>query len=399
VAAIISGSVFDDRGQPVAHLNVSAHRRRFEVAGKSHSPTIQLVRTDDQGKFRLDALPPGDYFVCADGAHKTEGATGPAPGWTYHLRCFPSAPSVDEALPVHATLGKETSGIRFQITADKTYNIVAEPQDPAGTVGRSYGLRIPRGAWNSVGHGNVTTIPQVFSGTYTLVMIASDGELAGFGPSVGVGSRTIQVTDSDVHVAIPIGKPGEVRGHVTMRSAPGVPLSGIEIGVDRRFALDAAGSFAVQVSPGPQTFTLMGRPKNEDMYVKQVRCSGQDYTAEPLMIDAGQVVSDCELTLAADTAVVKGAVSNGNKATPGMIVVIVPQSTALRKVPRYTLTATTDTGGHFQIEHVIPEITFYSPSRMTRRCRTMLSISRITTETKRKASASNQTKREWSALF
>ena len=173
-------------------------------------------------------------------------------------------------------------------------------------------------------------------------------------PPLGVGSRTIQVTDSDVHVAIPIGKPGEVRGHVTMRSAPGVPLSGIEIGVDRRFALDAAGSFAVQVSPGPQTFTLMGRPKNEDMYVKQVRCSGQDYTAEPLMIEAGQVVSDCEITLAADTAVVKGAVSNGNKATPGMIVVIVPQSTALRKVPRYTLTATTDTGGHFQIEHVIP---------------------------------------------
>lgn len=245
VAAIISGSVFDERGQPVAHLNVSAHRRKFEVGGKSHSPTTQLVRTDNQGKFRLDALPPGDYFICADGAHKTEGATGPASGWTYHLRCFPSAPSVDEAPRVHATRGKETSGIRFQITADKTYNIVAEPEDPsAGTVGRSYHVGIPHGAHTSEGHGNVTTIPQVFPGTYTIVMIArdeNDRNVAGVGSLVGVGSRTIQVIDSDVHVTIPIGKPGEVRGHATMPSSPGVSLGGVEMAVGSRFALDTGG--------------------------------------------------------------------------------------------------------------------------------------------------------------
>jgi hypothetical protein len=302
--AIISGSVLDEKSQPVAHLNVSARRRRFEVGGKSHSPVLQLVMTDDKGNFRLDALPPGDYFVCADTAHKTAGATGPAPGWTYHLRCFPSAPSVDEAQLVHATTGKETSGIRFQITADKTYNIVDEPQDPAaGTVRRSYHLGIPRGTWTSEGRGDVTTIPQMFPGTYTLVMVARDENEQ---KVAGVGSRTIQVIDSDVHVTIPIGKLGEVRGHAIMPSSPDTSLSGVEMVLGSRFALDTGGNFAIQVAPGPQNFRLLGHPKDEKMYMKQVRCSGQDYTTEPLIIEAGQVVSDCEVTLAADAAVVNG---------------------------------------------------------------------------------------------
>lgn len=83
-------------------------------------------------------------------------------------------------------------------------------------------------------------------------------------------------------------------------------------------------------------------------------------------MEAGQVVSDCEVTLAADAGSVRGVVSNGNKPAPGVTVVIVPQSTALRKIPRYTLTATTDTGGHFQIEHVIPRdyFLFAVPSDM-----------------------------------
>jgi len=119
----------------------------------------------------------------------------------------------------------------------------------------------------------------------------------------GAGSRTIQVIDSDVHVTIPIGKLGEVRGHAIMPSSPGTSLSGVELVLGSRFALDAGGNFATQVAPGPQNFRLLGHAKNEKMYVKQVRCAGQDYTTEPLIIEGGQIVSDCEVTLAADAAV------------------------------------------------------------------------------------------------
>ena len=37
-----------------------------------------------------------------------------------------------------------------------------------------------------------------------------------------------------------------------------------------------------------------------------------------------------------------------------MVVVLIPQSFALRKIRRYMLTATTDDIGYFQIESVIP---------------------------------------------
>jgi hypothetical protein len=191
-------------------------RSESRVGGESHPPTFQVVMTDEQGKFRLDALPEGDYFVCVDAAHETVGATGPAPGWTYRRSCYPNAPSTEKAQQVHATTGKETAGIQFEITADKTFTIVAEVQGLlAGNAGRSYHVALRPSGLSTYGfRGNVVTIPQVFQGTYTLTIVATDN---GSHEAVGQGSRTFQVVDSDVHITVPIGKPDEARSQATVQ--------------------------------------------------------------------------------------------------------------------------------------------------------------------------------------
>lgn len=88
--------------------------------------------------------------------------------------------------------------------------------------------------------------------------------------------------------------------------------------------------------------------------MKEVRCSGRDYTAEPLAIESGQVVTDCDVMVAADAGVISGTVSGNAKPAAGMAVVAIPQSYELRKIPLYTHTATTDAAGHFRVEGVIP---------------------------------------------
>ena len=215
VAAVISGSV-SYGNQSVANIRVSAMRSQSQLGEESHPPTFQVVMTDEPGKFRLDALPEGDYFVCVDAAHETVGATGPAPGWTYRRSCYPNAPSTEKAQQVHATTGKETTGIRFQVTADKTFTIVAEVQGlPAGNAGRSYHVALrPSGLSTYELRDNVVTIPHIFPGTYTLTIVATDDAN---NHELGRGSQTLQIVNSDVHVTVPIGKPDEVRGRATVQ--------------------------------------------------------------------------------------------------------------------------------------------------------------------------------------
>jgi hypothetical protein len=354
VAAVISGSVSDAKSQPVANLGVSAERPQFSPGGKLHLRRVQLVMTDPRGSFRLDALPAGDYLICADAAHATTGAKGPAPGWTYHQGCYPSGSSAEKAQVVHAAAGKETAGIRFQVTADKTYTVLAEAQDPeAGSHHRQYFPRLGPGLSTSVGRGNVTEFPQVFPGTYSLVLVAEES-ISGKLTTVGGGSRTIQVVDSDVHVTIPIGKLGEVRGRASVQGFGDALLTEIQLTLgSAHSSIDPSGNFCFQqVVPSPNLFALEGPPRK--VFLKQVRCLGRDYTIEPLTIQPGEVVSGCDVTLAADTGVVSGSVSEGNKPAPHMVVVLIPQSFALRENRRYTLTATTDAVGHFQIDGVIP---------------------------------------------
>lgn len=202
VAAVISGLVVDAKNQPIARMEVQALQQEFSPR-RPHINTIQWVLTNENGEFSLDALPRGDYHVCASPSANFGGVKGPAPGWTYHKTCYLSAASFSGGKEIHAETGKETGGIRLKVDAEKSYTIVAEIQDPSGDDKRRHYLPSLLGAaeWNSAGHENTITIPQIFPGVYTLVVTARDADS---GDKVGEGSKTFPIVDSDVHVTISI---------------------------------------------------------------------------------------------------------------------------------------------------------------------------------------------------
>lgn len=63
---------------------------------------------------------------------------------------------------------------------------------------------------------------------------------------------------------------------------------------------------------------------------------------------------DCNVKLANDTGVIRGKVINRDSAITKVVVVLIPESRELRRIPRYTLTSTTDAAGEYRISAVIP---------------------------------------------
>src|SRR5271154_750903 len=63
-AAVISGKVFDEDGEPMVGVSVRAVRREFTNGRKGFGVAGDST-TDDRGEFRLFGLPPGRYHISA----------------------------------------------------------------------------------------------------------------------------------------------------------------------------------------------------------------------------------------------------------------------------------------------------------------------------------------------
>ena len=76
-AAVISGRVADEQGEPVAQLTVQAWTYKY-AEGKRSLDQVAKGQTNDIGEYRLFWLPPGEYFVSVtmeNGAGAGETAT------------------------------------------------------------------------------------------------------------------------------------------------------------------------------------------------------------------------------------------------------------------------------------------------------------------------------------
>ena len=135
--AVIEGRLQNDAGEPVEGATVSAIRFRQSTTGWERILVRQTV-TDDQGRYRLHSVPPGDCFVEA----KPDPFRGddaflpreerPAP---LALTFFPGTVQMHEARPVGLSPGQEVSGIDFVVL-----------RVPAGPKNGAAGLAPLRGA-------------------------------------------------------------------------------------------------------------------------------------------------------------------------------------------------------------------------------------------------------------
>jgi Carboxypeptidase regulatory-like domain len=198
-AGVISGTVRDERGEPVVGAWVRA-LARARIAGHDHLMSSGLATTDDRGQYRLADLPDGQYLVEVPGAYAfSDSPPGdpsgqvwqrnlehfavpppPADGrhFTYASTFFPGVRLVNDAASVDLGAGDERDGVdvtlrpspaasvsgRFdgppEALADLTVRLV-----PPGAQDLALGRDVPQGPVGADGRFALADVPE---GTYML---------------------------------------------------------------------------------------------------------------------------------------------------------------------------------------------------------------------------------------
>ncbi|HXN64402.1 MAG TPA: carboxypeptidase regulatory-like domain-containing protein [Candidatus Acidoferrales bacterium] len=377
-ASVISGNVTEEDGDPVEGIDVLAVRMSYQRGGREDAVVLHTTRTDDLGNFRLPGLLAGAYYLQVGGvAGGGRGGTNA----TYRRTYYPSASILRNAQPIQVAVGNEVSGLHLSVAVQTGYSISgtvrgAGPEEPLrynvlvipiGDAPSATGFPVAMTITRSDGSFSANGVP---TGSYavvarSLVRRASTGAISTGGAGLltgqndaSTGIATVEVANADVAVNIEIGRVSAVRGQITVDGAQQAGSGGAAVALEsldgRRggdtTSVAADGTFAIEnIGPGNYRFIADGAS-----YVKQATCAGADYTFQPLAIDSGTVLTDCKVLLGNDAGAFSGQVMDGNTPLPGLTVVAIPESRKLRRVPRYTLTGTTDGNGQFQIVGVIP---------------------------------------------
>jgi hypothetical protein len=135
---IVTGTVFDQQGQPAAALNVRAVRVR-DLDGTSPPfpfPSAAEDRTDDRGVYRIYGLRPGIYVVYAAGYN-----TSPYPFFNGNGEAptFYPAGTRDTAAEVSVRAGQEAGGIDIRLRDDPARRVTGTVESPTGVYGE-YGV-------------------------------------------------------------------------------------------------------------------------------------------------------------------------------------------------------------------------------------------------------------------
>ena len=103
---VISGTIVDDLGDPIALACVRAWRSTFDQGKRKLVPAGQYVETNDLGQYRLFGLQPGTYFVKTCRAPRV-----PLDGDEFAPAYHPGTLNPAEAQPVAVLLGQEHGGV------------------------------------------------------------------------------------------------------------------------------------------------------------------------------------------------------------------------------------------------------------------------------------------------
>jgi hypothetical protein len=377
-AGIISGQVVDEDQDPIPGLQVYALHIDFKKGGQRNILLAAQTITDDLGNYRMPDLSPGPYFVRAGGlmqrpmhlVQEMSVKEGPAGRVQYQNTFYAGTSSMSEAQAVHVGPLTETRDTRFIVPAERTFTmrgkvLSAAAPPPKGSIevecaspddiGYNFGMGNTTAVVDPDGSFKISGLPP---GDYTLTATATNNQ----GVRSDLGFASVHISDSDVHTDVEIGHAAEVHGKV--EAPPEVPLRGKRIELvtfgpgfyllHQSSDLDPTGRFDIKnIPPGVFTFSLSVSDGDQSTYVKKSVCGGHDYATRELTLTAESRL-DCDVTLARDTSTVHGKVTSSDNPVAGAVVVMIPASPELRKVPRYTLVSKTDAAGQYKIAAVIP---------------------------------------------
>lgn len=372
-AAVLTGRVVDEDGDPMPNVNVAVLRRN--LAG--HGGQLDLVgadRTNDIGEYRLSGLPPGRYFISATPVLDFQSIATPSKDpaaqnklqLAYVATYYPNTTDRSQATTVELRPGEETP-IDFSLVRTPT----ARLQGTVTNLGRTSHAVVALHSSESslvfnetdVGKDGKFELRDVAPGSYTLMAIDDSGE------QPRIARQSIHVNGANlegIRLAPVLG--ATIRGQIRVAGRSNFDYSQISAylqpGDGNEEALNAAvhsgdafhvkadGSFEWKNIPaGTYSIEAMSG-KHAEWIIQSALLDGQDVADSEFAVSGGNL--SLTITMTAESATIDGMViDDKNQPVAGAVVVAVPPTRFRKRQSRYERTVT-DQRGHFQIRGIVP---------------------------------------------
>ena len=299
--AVLTGTVFDQHGQPAVGVRVAAQRYQFASGRWDMVGIGRDDSTDDRGVYRLFGLPPGDYYV--EASPRLTPGDPTRSGSTY----YPNSPDLGSAQRVSLRAAQERLGIDVSLAFSNTARVSGRVVDASGLplasarsvslVARSpSGLRnrsapiqpdgsfviegVPPGEFTLYTNTPATEGPVQFAMT-DLLMSGSDREQVVLRTTTGAtATGTIAVAGG---IDVPF-LPDDLQLFTMPMGFAGVP-AGRGIGQVKQ-----DWSFEIHGMGDAQLIRLLGLPDGWEL--DAVLLNGQDITDQPVHLPAGRATGE-----------------------------------------------------------------------------------------------------------
>jgi len=365
--SVITGRIFDEVGDPISGVQVSALRGAGSVGDQRFFPGGRQSTTDDLGQFRLFGLTPGTYIVQAQWRQNNPNSAEALGRVGYAPTYFPGTVDVPNAQRFTLRANQNITDVVMSLVPVTTVKV-------SGSVIDSRGAAVTSGAVllrQSTTNGPVVNMmvnasvplrdgkfvfPNVVPGEYTLQRLApADGELATMDISVGADD----ITDLQLITSPPL----KVRGRIVADPAMGLPpappsLMLTPIGQNMIYLPgqtgNAAADFTFELSASPGTYNLVARSLPPPWSIRAIRVGSADATDTGIEIKPGRNVSGVEVEVTNRTQTINGTVSGSADQLKDSAVFVFPSDAAKLKISRYKRVSRPGTEGRFTIAGLPP---------------------------------------------
>lgn len=376
-AAVITGRVVDEDGDPMANVEISVLRYGYS-SGRRQLEQERSERTNDVGEFRIGGLLPGRYFVSASPAPDFSSivpAKEPAqsvskPDMGYVTTYYPGTIDRSQAAPLELHPGDDVP-VDFTLVPTRTFRV----RGSVANLGTSQ---------NSVSRGVVMLHPKEFNEVFSAAEVDKDGnfEIRGVAPgsytisvmrnngdTAQVSYEELEVGNADVNQVrlVPI-QGSQIHGQLHIENVGRVDLSTLAVllrpadGTDMSNSFESGqarvkpdGTFEIKnVSPGRYTVAVSGGTRSmRDYFLKKVIAGGRDVSDGTLTVPAGSSFS-MSLLVSPLAASLDGAVlDENNRPAANVTVVAVPDASHQNQLDRYQRSMT-DQYGRFTLRGLSP---------------------------------------------
>jgi len=365
-AAVVTGRVIDEDGDPLPAFAVTLWRRR---PGKSRDPEIAgEERTNDRGEYRFSGLFPGQYYVAVipppdvRNFIRTKEKDDPAkPNLSYLTTYYPSTSDLTQAAAIDLRAGDEMP-VNFSLIPARTYRVrgmvtgIPANQKPMVQLMSKGVGRTMNGA--DVPADGQFEIRGVAPGSYSITVFAgTEGQILSARESVSVVAADVE------GLKLTPVRPFTIPGSVHF-DAP-VPRQLTQCSVYLRALEDEETTF----SPGGVVTAQVDRLRNfqwtgvmPGTYVAQFSCDGErDSYLKYVRIGASHNdasfrltgPASVELVVSPKSGILEGVVMDHDNPSANANVVAVPEE-KYRKITEHFGTGATDQNGHFTIRGLAP---------------------------------------------